>query len=99
MKQSRSVGDIDSLSPRYRSAIGGWLSGTQGGGRADRAVRSGLSRRAARRDETAHRKGAYMRLKTPLVALSSAGLLALAACGGSGGGSGASGDTPSNFNP
>jgi peptide/nickel transport system substrate-binding protein len=40
-----------------------------------------------------------MRLKTPLVALSSVGLLALAACGGSGGGSGAAGDTPSNFNP
>src|SRR3954447_18940742 len=40
-----------------------------------------------------------MRLKTPLVALSSVGLLALAACGGSGSGSGATGDTPSNFNP
>ena len=40
-----------------------------------------------------------MRLKTPLVALSSAGLLALAACGGSGSDSGAAGDTPSNFNP
>jgi len=40
-----------------------------------------------------------MRLKTPLVALSSAGLLALAACGGSGGGSGNAGDTPSGFNP
>ena len=41
-----------------------------------------------------------MRLKTPLVALSSAGLLALAACGGSGGGSSAGpGETPANFNP
>ena len=40
-----------------------------------------------------------MRLKTPLVALSSVGLLALAACGGSGSGSGAAGDTPSDFNP
>src|SRR3954453_13505509 len=40
-----------------------------------------------------------MRLKTPLVALSSVGLLALAACGGLGSGSGATGDTPSNFNP
>src|SRR3954463_6950089 len=39
-----------------------------------------------------------MRLKTPLVALSSVGLLALAACGGSGE-SGSSTDTPSNFNP
>jgi peptide/nickel transport system substrate-binding protein len=39
-----------------------------------------------------------MRLKTPLVALSSVGLLALAACGGSGD-SGSSSDTPSNFNP
>jgi len=39
-----------------------------------------------------------MRLKTPLVALSSVGLLALAACGGSGGSSNA-GDTPSSFNP
>ena len=40
-----------------------------------------------------------MRLKTPLVALSSVGLLALAACGGSGSGSDATGGTPSNFNP
>ena len=40
-----------------------------------------------------------MRLKTPLVALSSVGLLALAACGGSGGGSDATGGTPSNFKP
>ena len=39
-----------------------------------------------------------MRLKTPLVALSSVGLLALAACGGSGGSSTPEG-TPSNFNP
>ncbi len=40
-----------------------------------------------------------MRLKTPLVALSSVGLLALAACGGSGGGSGNAGTTPSDFKP
>ena len=39
-----------------------------------------------------------MRLKTPLVALSSVGLLTLAACGGSGG-SGPPAATPSNFNP
>ena len=39
-----------------------------------------------------------MRLKTPLVALSSVGLLALAACGGSGG-STPSSETPANFNP
>jgi len=39
-----------------------------------------------------------MRLKTPLVALSSVGLLALAACGGSGGGS-TPNSTPSNFKP
>jgi peptide/nickel transport system substrate-binding protein len=39
-----------------------------------------------------------MRLKIPLVALSSVGLLALAACGGSGGSSTPEG-TPSNFNP
>ena len=39
-----------------------------------------------------------MRLKTPLVALSSVGLLALAACGGSGGSS-TPRRTPSNFNP
>ncbi len=38
-----------------------------------------------------------MRLKTPLVALSSVGLLALAACGGSGGST--PGATPSSFNP
>src|SRR6478736_2909092 len=44
-------------------------------------------------------KGAYMRLKTPLVAVSSVGLLTLAACGGSGSSSGGIGDTPSNFNP
>ncbi|HEX4471974.1 MAG TPA: ABC transporter substrate-binding protein, partial [Nocardioides sp.] len=40
-----------------------------------------------------------MRLKTPLVALSSVGLLALAACGGSGGSSAGPGDTPSSFKP
>ena len=39
-----------------------------------------------------------MRLKIPLVALSSVGLLALAACGGSGGSSTPEG-APSNFNP
>ncbi|MBO0846560.1 MAG: ABC transporter substrate-binding protein, partial [Nocardioides sp.] len=37
-----------------------------------------------------------MRLKTPLVALSTAGLLALAACGGSGGSSGATGSSGQN---
>src|SRR5215218_498235 len=40
-----------------------------------------------------------MRLKAPLVAVSSVGLLALAACGGSGGGSSNVGDTPASFNP
>jgi peptide/nickel transport system substrate-binding protein len=40
-----------------------------------------------------------MRLKTPLVALSSVGLLALAACGGSGSSSTGSTDTPSGFKP
>jgi len=40
-----------------------------------------------------------MRLKTPLVALSSVGLLALAACGGSGDSGTPSSETPSNFNP
>jgi peptide/nickel transport system substrate-binding protein len=40
-----------------------------------------------------------MRLKTPLIALSSVGLLALAACGGSGTSSTSSTDVPSGFNP
>ncbi|HEX4686920.1 MAG TPA: hypothetical protein VH228_09060, partial [Nocardioides sp.] len=39
-----------------------------------------------------------MRLKTPLVAISAVGLLALAACGGTGSDTGA-GDTPSSFHP
>src|SRR5215475_7097264 len=39
---------------------------------------------ATRRRDIQPAKGAYMRLKTPLIALSSVGLLALAACGGSG---------------
>jgi peptide/nickel transport system substrate-binding protein len=43
-------------------------------------------------------KGLVMRRKTPLVALSSLGLLALAACGGNSGSSPSS-ETPSSFNP
>src|SRR3954447_11234406 len=47
-----------------------------------------VHRSASRRRVDRQLKGVYMRLKTPLVALSSVGLLTLAACGGSGGSSG-----------
>src|SRR3954453_19681244 len=57
-----------------------------------------VHRSASRRRVDLSAKGAYMRLKTPLVALSSVGLLALAACGGSGGSTRA-GQPPSAVNP
>jgi peptide/nickel transport system substrate-binding protein len=75
-----------------------WLSGTEGPGCADRADRPRCTARRVFAGSDLSAKGLAMRRKTVLVALSSVGLLALAACGGSGG-STPGNATPSSFNP